>query len=172
MTRHPATLTATAAMTITAAMGGAPVQATTQPVSVPPVLPAQVTAAIAKTGLSVQTNDGWEAITGSAGYVNWVRALATILGVGSLGQYTVDGEAGEAILVFSGNDDSSVGFTIVGAAPDSAANETTKTWAINGLNGLPDATLRPGTAEDITPVSNSWGPVGTVVASYVSFSFD
>ncbi|HUN31819.1 MAG TPA: hypothetical protein VMU95_07345, partial [Trebonia sp.] len=69
MTRHPATLTATAAMTITAAMGGAPVQATTQPVSVPPVLPAQVTAAIAKTGLSVQTNDGWEAITGSAGYV-------------------------------------------------------------------------------------------------------
>ena len=189
--RAVATLATTAAMAITA-MTAPPAYAATPPMaapsalsapsapstpsaqsaqSAPPTLPTQVTAAIAKVGLSVQTNEGWEAVTGSAGCVNWVRALATVLGVGSLGEYTVDGEAGQAILIFSGNDDSSVGFSIDGAAADSAANETSKTWTVSAASDLPDATLRPGTAEDITPVSNSWGPDGTVVRAYVSFLF-
>jgi hypothetical protein len=165
-----AALTATAAMAIAAGMAAAPAHAATTPT--PPTLPAQLTAAIGAAGLSVQVDNGWEAATGPAATVTSVQALATSLSIGTLAEYSGNNETGQAILIFSGSSDpSSLQFQVNGGTADSADNNTNQTWYIDTNAGQPDATITPGTAENITPVDSLWtlavGPaINAAVAVY------
>jgi len=173
MTRNSAAngITALAAAVITATVATAPADATTPPAPTPPVLPAQLTTAITQASLNVRVKSGWEAVTGPATSVNSIRALATILGVSSLSEYTDDAEAGTTVLIFPGDDDTSTGFNIHGPTAKSAANDTSQIWAVTSSDGLPGNILAPGDAEDISPLTvSTLNPVGTPVTTHINFS--
>jgi hypothetical protein len=149
-TRTIAALAAAAATATAAAIATAPAaSAATAPT--PPTLPAQLTAAIASSGLGVQAIKGWEAVTGPAAGIDAVQAQATTSGIGTVAYFTGHDETGTAILVFTGNDQPDMGFGISGATATSADNDTNQAWYTYTDSNTLDATIPAGTAENIPP---------------------
>jgi hypothetical protein len=114
-------------------------------------MPTQIASAAAADGLTVEQSNGWEAITGAAASINTIQELATTYGVGTIADYTGNDETGTAILVFTGNHDTTTAFHITGATVTSADNDTDQPWYVYTDDGAPDATVPAGTAEDIPP---------------------
>ncbi|SDP21484.1 hypothetical protein [Actinacidiphila guanduensis] len=122
-----------------------------------PALPADVRQAAEELG--VQVSNGWEAVTGPAAAVEEVRTLAAADGIGTLTAYTGDGETGQAILIFTG-DDSVGAFDISGASIHSVDNATDQTWYVFDDSGAPDASVPANTSADIPPVDAEFLPQG------------
>jgi hypothetical protein len=115
-----------------------------------PTLPMAVTDTIAADGLRVEMSNGWEAVAGPARDVNDVRSLASSYGIGTVAMYTGNNETGQAVLIFTGNDNTSpVRFDVVGGTVTSVDNTTDDAWYVFDDNGVPDAGLQPGTASNI-----------------------
>jgi hypothetical protein len=149
--RTIATLAATVAIT-TAGLAFAPAAdaATFLPLS------SRLTAAAAQDDLTLQFSGGWLAVAGPATTVNDLRDDANLLGVANTVLYTGSNETGTAVLIFTGNDDSTsqpVGFNVAGDTIASVDNDTDQPWYIYDDNGTPDATVSAGAAQNITPAN-------------------
>ncbi len=146
--RAIATLSAVAATAITAALATAPAaHATDAPT--PPQLSGRITQAITDDGLDVQVINGWEAVAGPAASIDSVQALATSYSVGTIADYTGPDETGQAILIFTGNQQVGMGLRITGATIASADNDTSQMWYVFHDNDTFDAAIPPGTAMNI-----------------------
>lgn len=133
---------------IAAALAAAPAaHASAAPAA--PKLPADLTKAVGKSGLDVQTINGWEAVTGPAASVNELRVKAADDKVGTITNYTGMHETGLAILIFTGDDDPHMGFGVEGATIASTDNDTDQTWYLYKDDGTLDTTVKGGTAENI-----------------------
>jgi hypothetical protein len=153
--RMVATLISASAVVVAigmAALAAAPAARAANPAPLPPPL----TAAIVHDNLAVQTVHGLEAVTGDAADIDAVKSLATSLGIGTNALYTASGEAGQAILIFTGNDDPGpMAFQVTGATITSASNGTSQPWFVYDASGKPDAAIPAGTAANITPTDGA-----------------
>lgn len=119
-----------------------------------------VTDVIASENLTVETVHGIEAVAGRAARVDEVRAAATSQGFGTVTLYTGNDETGQAILIFTGNDNSTTppdDFHIGGGTITSVADDTDQAWYVFNDNGTLDASVAPETARNIPPVDAGLG---------------
>jgi hypothetical protein len=169
-------LTAAAALTIAAGAATAPA-ALAATAGNPTPLPAAVSETIAQLDLPVQVNSGWEAITGQAANVDYVRALAVDLNVGTIVAYTGEYETGNAILIFTGNDSPTTAPTTfqVSGNPTflSVANDTDQPWFVYSSTspGFANTSLGSGVAENITGGGNVLAPVLGTLSAFSPVSF-
>ena len=149
----PRKLTTSAALGIsTAAMGTLLLGAPAAYADAATAMPAQIASAAAADRLTVETSNGWEAVVGPASSVNEVRDLSKDLGIGTVSLYTGNDETGRAILIFTGNNDSPVGFKVHGDTFTSVDNETDQAWYVFDDSHKLDESVAAGTAENVNPV--------------------
>ena len=115
------------------------------------VQPAQIVSAAAAEGLTIETDNGWEAIAGPAASVTDIQKAVGSRGVGTIADYTGKDETGQAILIFTGNGDTTTAFHVTGATVTSTDNDTDQPWYVYDDNGALDAAVPAGAAENIPP---------------------
>lgn len=173
--------TLAAAATVTVGIGlGLPslpsAKAATHPTAQPPKVPAGITRAISQDGLSVQSSQGWQAVSGPAAKVDDIRVRAASEGIGTLTEYTGVNETGQAMLIFTGTPGKRpVAFNVGHSTIHSTQNDTGQTWYMASDHGKLDADIAAGTATNVRPVraitTNYSAATGKVQPAEASFSF-
>jgi uncharacterized protein with PIN domain len=170
-------LTAAAGLALAAGLATAPAAFAATVVGNPTPLPSTVNSTIAQLDLPVQVSNGYEAITGQAAVVDFVRALANSLNIGSVAAYTGNFETGNAILIFTGNDLASTAanaFQVTGNPTFmSFSNSTDQPWYIfsSTAGGLASTAIPAGFAENITGGGNVLSTVGLVLSALTPTAF-
>ena len=168
----------TAAVALTMAVGAATAPAAFAASAANPTpLPAVITTTAAQLNVPVQVNDGWEAITGQAAVVDYIRAIAVSLNVGNVVAYTGQYESGNAILIFTGNDSPTTAATAfqVSGNPTflSVSNDTDQSWFIYNSTspGFASASLPSGVSQNITGGGNVLAPVLGTLSAFSPVTF-